>query len=501
MSKRSIRPSLKNIRRLELSMIIGYAVIVVTAIAIVSNLAVRKTDEVLKSKVISLSSSLNVQMQLNVDSYLARLETIGTLAFGAEEAYTYDATDPNNDEYEAIGTEKAISDKLFSLCIMDNFVDYGIVYRNDRTIGKISNGTASLFGDRIFTELSSMITHERTHDGWAAGYNGDFKRIYYVKKIHENALLVASVYASELQSVFDNPEALRDMDIRLVNKDHSIIFSEDRTEVGQPLPADIMELVGSQTDATVMNSEHLVSVNSCGDDWLVISSIPTKIVLAEKNEMRYYIYMVALAAAVLAALVGAYLSVMLTDPVKEVVANLDTKAHSDQLTGILNKQSFEDYAQQRIETSLSIEKHAVIILDIDNFKGVNDTLGHAYGDKVLAKTGSTLRAIFSTDDLLGRIGGDEFCVLLNTSPEEGVPYIDYVKEKCEELCSVFRTNYTGDNGDYKISASVGVSLFPEHGSSYSELYKCADLALYRSKGAGKDTFTIFDPSMDEEVSQ
>lgn len=501
MSKRSPRPSLKKIRRLGLSMIIGYALIVVCAIAFVSNLAVRKTDAVLKSKVISLSSSLNVQMQLNLDSYMSRLETISTLAFAADEAYTYDATDPNNDEYEAISTEKVISDKLFSLCIMDNFVDYGIVYRNNRTIGKISNGTSSLFGDKIFDELSSMITHDRTHDGWAAGYNEDFKRIYYVKRIHENALLVTSVYASELQSVFDNPEALKDIDIRLVNKEHRIIFSENRDEIGQTLPPDISILVGDQINDTVMDSEYLVSVNGCGDDWLVISTIPTKIVLAEKNEMKTYIYMLALAAAVIAALVGAYLSVMLTDPVKEFVANLDTKAHSDQLTGILNKQSFEDNADQRISSSLSIENLALIILDLDDFKGVNDTLGHAYGDKVLAHTGSTLRAIFSTDDLLGRVGGDEFAVLISSAPESGMSFHDHVKAKCEAVCQAFRSNYTGDDQNFKVSASLGVALFPDHGSSFGELYKCADLALYRSKRTSKDTFTIFDPSIDQEVSK
>ena len=167
MSKRDRKvPSLKKIRNIQILMIVGYAVIVIAALVIVSSLTIAKTDEVLKDQAVNLTSSLNVQMKLNMDSYLSRMETIATLAFGEESSYTYDATDPSNDEFEAINTEKVITDKLYSLCIMENFVDYGIVYRNNRTVGKISNGTSTLFGDKLFTELSSMITRPRTNDGW-----------------------------------------------------------------------------------------------------------------------------------------------------------------------------------------------------------------------------------------------------------------------------------------------------------------------------------------------
>ena len=281
-AKNKDRTSLGHIRTIQLSMIIGYALIVVIALSIVTQLAVRKTDEVLKNKVISLTSSLGVQMKLNMDSYLARMETIGTLAFGEENAYTYDATDPDNDEYEALGKEKIITDKLYSLCIMENFVDYGIVYRNNRTVGKISNATVTLFGDKIFDELSAMITRPRTNDGWATGYGNDFRRIYYVKRVHENAVLVISFYAHELDSVFDNPETLGDMEIALVNQDYNILYSKKGNEVGQSLPLDIVERIKDQSSASVMDNDYLVSVNSCGD-WYVVCSIPTRIILNEKN--------------------------------------------------------------------------------------------------------------------------------------------------------------------------------------------------------------------------
>lgn len=491
-----------NIDRLKIYMIIGYAAIVIAAITIVSVLAVRKTDTVLRDKVSSLNSSLNMQMKLNMDSYLSRMETIGTLAFAEEKAYTFDATDPTNDEYEATATKKIISDKLFSLCIMENFVDYAIVYRDNSTVGKISNGTKSLFGDAIFTDLEAMISRQRTHDGWSTGYNGNFKRIYYVKSIHENALLVISFYSSELHDVFDNPDNLSDMVVRLTDKDNNVIYSTINSEVGQQLPEDILTRVDDLNSATVMDSEYLISINPCGDDWFVSCSIPTQIILREKNEMQFYIYVVAFIAALLAVLIGAELSFRLTAPVQYVVTSLNTKANLDLLTGILNKKSFEETAGERLKNSLTIERHALLLIDLDNFKGVNDTLGHAYGDQVLAKIGSILRATFSSEDFLGRIGGDEFCVFMNSSPEDGVQYEDYVSAKCAEICEAFRNNYTGDNADYKISGSIGVALFPKDGATFEEMYAASDKALYVSKNSGKDTYSFYNAEAEnEEVSK
>ena len=495
----NIKAGFKNITRLKVLMILGYAFIIIISIVVVSVLAVRKTDTVLKNKVSTMSSSLNVQMKLNLDSYLSRMETIGALAFGSEEAYTYDATDPDNDEYEALATEKVISDKLYSLCIMENFVDYGIVYSNNRTVGKISNGTVTLFGDQIYTDLSSMISRQKTRDGWETGYKDDFKRIYYVKRIHDNAILVISFYATELENVFDNPETMKETVIRLVDKNHNIIYSSEKDEVGTHISGSLEERIGSHDSATVMDNEYLVTVNSCGDDWYVICSIPTQIILSEKNEMRYYIYMIAFIASVLAVLVGIELSFKLTAPVSSAFSYLDLKAQIDQLTGILNKKAFEDYTENRIDNALPIESHALILIDLDNFKGVNDTLGHAYGDQVLAKIGSILRGCFSSEDYLGRIGGDEFCVFLNQSPDDDTAYEEFVSARCEQICEAFRSNYTGDDGKYKISGSLGIALFPKDGNSFAELYHASDKALYVSKKCGKDTYSFYEPSMDKEA--
>ena len=494
------KPSIQKIRKPLLYMVFGNATIIVLAIFFVTALAVKKTDDAMQEKVISMSTSLNVQMKLNMDSYLSRMETIGAIAFGEEATYKYDATDPENDEYEAVNTEKFITDRLYSLCTMDNFLDYGIVYRDNSTVGKISNGTISLFGDKLFDELDAMAASPRTKDGWAAGYKNNYKRIYYAKRVHDNAVLVLSFYTDELDSVFDNPETLSDMDIRLVNSTYNIIYSNEKDEIGTFLPDEIYSRIKDKSSASVMDDDYLVSVNSCGDEWYVVCSIPTKVILSEKNEMSVYIHMTGLISAIIALLIGTVMSIHLTKPVSQAVMLLDTRANNDQLTGILNKQSFNECTANRLVSSSEPEEHALILLDLDNFKGVNDTLGHAYGDKVLAKTGSILRAEFSSEDFVGRIGGDEFGVLVNSKPDEGTDYTAYVKAKCEALCKAFNSNYTGDDGKYKISASIGVSFYPMDGRNFEELFSASDNALYISKKAGKDTYTFYNSDMSKEVA-
>ena len=480
----------KHINKLKYSLIFGYAAIVIAAVILVATLAFRTTDRALKNKVTSLVSSLNVQMKLNLDGYLNRMETIATLAFASPETYQYDATDPANDEYEAVVMEKAISDNLYGLCIMDNFVDYGIVYRSNHVVGKISNGTINQFGDTIFTDLESIITRQRTNDGWAAGVDGNFKRIYYVKRIHENALLVLSFYADELQAVFDNPETMKDMSVRLLNENYDILYSSENGEVGTPLEESIASRIRGKTDVTMMDDSYLVTVNSCGESWHVVCVIPTAIILQEQREVRSLIILAAAVAALLAVIIGMIFGVKLTKPVESFVTSLDIKAHNDQLTGILNKVSFEELVGNRLAADPKTVPHALILLDVDNFKGVNDTLGHAYGDEVLSRIGSSLRAVFSTEDYVGRIGGDEFCVLVNAKAPENMDYTAYIRTKCEMIAAAFREHYTGDDGKYKISGSIGCAFFNKDGEDFPTLYQAADKALYASKHRGKDTYTL-----------
>ncbi|MGN0699510.1 MAG: GGDEF domain-containing protein [Oscillospiraceae bacterium] len=365
------------------------------------------------------------------------------------------------------------------------------MYSDDHTVGKVSNGTVKLYGDNLYSDMKQNITRQRSKDGWSTGYNGDFRRIYYVKQVNDNALLVVSFYTSELEKVFVRPADMRDTTVRLVDSDYMIMYSSENEDAGSKLPANILSRINGSDSFSYIDDDYLITVNSCADSWFVICSAPTEIILAERSTVITYTVIIAVIACVIAVALGAILSIYVTNPVNRIVSMLDTQANIDRLTGIYNKLSFEENTAYMLENAKPGERHAVILLDVDNFKGVNDNLGHAYGDKVLADIGNILRLTFNSSDCLGRIGGDEFCVLLNIPESSQSNYLNLINEKCVALCNAFHENYTGADSSYKISASIGAAVFPDDGKSFHELYKCADAALYSSKHKGKDTYTFY----------
>lgn len=481
-----------NIRRFKFAMIIYYAFIIIGIILFVSVSTIQKTDEVLKTKVSDLTSDLNVQMKMNIDSYLSRVETMATLIFAEKETYIYDATDKSNDEYEALNTENAISEQLYNLCLMENFVDFGIVYSNNHIVGKLSNNTKELFGDRLYNDLAAIINRERTHDGWLAGYHGNYNRIYYVKRVNENAVLVTSFYATELASVFEHPGGIEDITIRLIEENNVMLYSSADGETGTVLENEIASRIREHESVTLMDNDYLITVNPCGDNWRVICSVPTQIILKEKNYVQIYILSIGLIAAIVAIGLSVVLSFGVSSSVDKTVTSLDRKAKTDQLTGVLNKRSFEIRVDTVLKSAVDSMHYALIIIDIDNFKSVNDTFGHAYGDKVLVGLGEVMRKIFTAQDSLGRLGGDEFCVLFHlTDIADEEERLNLIHQKCDALGKAFRQNIPDDNEVYAGSISMGAAVYPLNGTSFNELYKKADSALYQSKEKGKNTFTIY----------
>ena len=316
------------LQRMRISVIICYAVLVVLGIFGITIFAITSHERVVKAQASAMTASLNVQLDLNLNSFLSRMERVGTLAFSVDDAYTYDATKPG-DEYEDINTEKAISDQLYKLCMLENFVDYGIVYANGHTVGKVSNGTTALFGETLYDTLAASISRERTNDGWSTGYEDNYERIYYVKRIHENALLVLSFYTAELESVFDNPETMSDMTIRLIDNDKNIIYSSQKDERGTALPADVDERVESLTAAARLDGTYLTTVNTSNVGWRIICTIPTSVILKDSIRNRQFIFIAAAVITLIALVICLVLTSRMTDPMAFIADNFSASDLKD----------------------------------------------------------------------------------------------------------------------------------------------------------------------------
>ncbi|MDO5563507.1 MAG: diguanylate cyclase, partial [Synergistaceae bacterium] len=154
----------------------------------------------------------------------------------------------------------------------------------------------------------------------------------------------------------------------------------------------------------------------------------------------------------------------------------------DSLTNLWNKASTEKLISERISNLPQGEQGVFILLDIDNFKNVNDSLGHLFGDAVISELARSLRTIFRDTDIVGRVGGDEFVVFMS-----GIKDMALTKRKIDEVHNIFRRTFKNKGRTYPVSCTIGFTLYPEHGTTYEELMDNADTALYIAKRSGKDT--------------
>ena len=179
---------------------------------------------------------------------------------------------------------------------------------------------------------------------------------------------------------------------------------------------------------------------------------------------------------------------------KAVEDHLFRSAFFDELTGLPTRRVIEHRAQSLIQREEPPSRFALAFLDVDNFKHINDYYGHSVGDALLIEVSKRLGLDLRETDMLSRISGDEFLLLLN--PVEGEQEVaEYIGATLRRLKAPFFI----DGSEIFASTSIGVSLFPEHGRSYDVLRQNADIAMYRVKNDGKGSVVFFDTGMESEV--
>lgn len=182
---------------------------------------------------------------------------------------------------------------------------------------------------------------------------------------------------------------------------------------------------------------------------------------------------------------------------KKNYAHIEQLAYRDGLTGLYNRVAFMKYAHNVFHNDgTKFNRHAVFFIDLDNFKNVNDTLGHEYGDLLLKKVSGKLLSYTTNDDILARTGGDEFLIFKTnySSTEE-------LEEFAAALVEISSHPFDLDGETAHISMSIGVALFPRDGLTISELIKNADIAMYNAKNSGKNSFKLFNSYMEDDFNR
>ncbi|MDC7288295.1 diguanylate cyclase [Blautia schinkii] len=181
------------------------------------------------------------------------------------------------------------------------------------------------------------------------------------------------------------------------------------------------------------------------------------------------------------------------DEDKKKAEFLIDRARRDTLTGLYNKGTSREYSEEWLSLASPEQKGALFIIDLDNFKHTNDTMGHLFGDALLSEVSHILQKQFRSRDIVGRVGGDEFMVFL-----KDITDVEFVKCKAGQIMSALSEMAVQDAVRMELSCSIGIAVFPDHGNTYQELYQRADQALYRAKNLGKNRYCFFEPFLPEE---
>lgn len=171
-------------------------------------------------------------------------------------------------------------------------------------------------------------------------------------------------------------------------------------------------------------------------------------------------------------------------------------AYHDGLTDLPNRLAFLEFTNAILKQSeVATDHHAMFFIDLDNFKLINDTLGHDYGDRLLVHTAKRLISLISENDCIARAGGDEFMIMKPhiSSKEEAIDFALHILDS-------FKKPFVLDNETAYISLSIGIALYPENGLDTTSLTKNADIAMYNSKENGKNKYSVFDSEMEEKLN-
>lgn len=180
---------------------------------------------------------------------------------------------------------------------------------------------------------------------------------------------------------------------------------------------------------------------------------------------------------------------------KRLESDLARRAYSDDLTGLANRAMIQEHVGHVLRTKGDSERFALAFIDLDNFKHINDYYSHAVGDALLVKVAQRIAALVRESDMLARISGDEFVLLVDPLESD-----EHVHAVIESLLEKLKEPFHIEGFEVFTSASIGVSKFPEHGHDYESLRRNADSAMYRAKSGAKGAAAFFDVKMGQSVT-
>lgn len=314
---------------------------------------------------------------------------------------------------------------------------------------------------------------------------------------HINYIISASIPVSRQTSLWNNLKLPPDTRIGLYRDDGLIEarwpevgFSEETLYGDKRLPQSPLEEVVKDREAQGFYEGY----NSANRDTRLgayarlphlpltaFASVPTSLVYLSWWHHNYALVIALFISMTLSAIAA----LVLLREEKDFSALLVTQAYTDGLTGLLNRKAAEEHLEQKVKLAVSRPlTFAVMFIDLDHFKSINDTLGHDHGDFVLKQAAARLKAAIRGDDILARLGGDEFLAIIDCNSEA------QAQGAANRLLAAIQEPFNVHGRSIYLSMSVGISLYPRHGATVKDLLKRADSAMYTIKKTNRNGFAF-----------
>jgi len=481
------------VRRFILSIIIMVVAITICSAIVLSYVIIDKCEKYMLQDTSALIAANSSQLELNINSYLNSIEGNVALMFADEEAQNYDSSTTTLDDYEKIKIESAITNRISDLGTLENYGDFCVLYANDNTVGWKSKTTQNMYSDGgMYEDMCSYITNDKTNDGWAFGVQGNYDRMYYVKRYNPNALIIASFYTRELGRTFEYPDELKGMIVRLIDTNGYIVYSSESSEIGTELTSEDKQLFEKGVGVSGFINNQIINTGYCNNGWMVMCKISRDEIMGELEALQSQAMIICLVVILVVCLIIGIGARSLSKPMDGYVDDLSEKAMVDMLSGVMNRRAFEEQVKSFLATGTYPEA-AFVMFDVDNFKLINDNLGHDKGDDVIARMGRMLDGALTQNSeyeaTVGRLGGDEFAAYIRFNSIENGADVTKIMDGILEL---FSTTFAEEKDKLPISLSAGVAMFSQVGEDYICLYNAADNALYKAKQSGKNQYCVYE---------
>ena len=484
----------KKIRHFIITVAAVSVIIIVCVTVLLSFLIMKNAKETMHKQVSELVASNSKQLQLNINSYLNRVQDNAARLFSEEEVYSYVPLSDGFDDEEKVNSEAYIFNRIMDISVFENYSDFFVVYSNDDYVGIISDVTKNSYSaDGLYKSFVQYIVNTGSNDGWGFGKYAVYDRLYYVKRLNDNGIIVVSFYTHELNSAFEIPDRFSDMSVQLTDENNRILYASDHSLIGSDIvDEDILFLMGTG-EKVISDEDNFININNCNNGWKVICKVPSSALLKDVYSLQFTIVVIAVSSAALATLIMIFLIRWMLKPMDGLVSNLENKAFYDQLSKVLNKQSFKDNVTSMLAMSEGKSSYIFCMFDVDNFKQINDNLGHNHGDQFISRMGALLNSSFKGDNILiGRLGGDEFAVFIAEPRMSDSVLINKMSKKLDGFLSTFANVFWEESSKLNVSVSIGVTYTGDYRMQFDTLYHQADEALYKSKNGGKNQYNFYD---------